>query len=227
MPLFYDWTMILILPALALSIWAQSRVKSAFAKYSRVATVKHMNGADVAKAILRYNGINDVSVRQIGGTLSDHYDPRNKVVSLSNPIYEGTSVAAVAIAAHECGHAIQHNRAYAPLTFRSVMFPLVNLSSQAAIPLFFIGMLFSMVYLLDIGIILFSVSVLFHVVTLPVEFDASARALKQIDEYGFLTEDERKGAKKVLTAAALTYIAAAAMSALQLIRLIIIRGRRN
>lgn len=227
MPLFFDWTMVLILPALVLSMWAQSKVRRAFAKYSKVRTDKNISGAEVARAILRYNGITDVSVRQIGGTLSDHYDPRNKVVSLSNAIYEGTSVASVAIAAHECGHAIQHNRSYAPLTFRSAMFPVVNLSSQAAIPLFFLGMVLSMVHLLDLGIILFSVSVLFHLVTLPVEFDASARALKQIDEYGFLGTTERQGAKKVLTAAALTYIAAAAMSALQLVRLIIIRGRRD
>ncbi len=227
MPLFFDWTMVLILPALILSMWAQGKVKSAFAKYSRISNAKNMSGADVARAILRYNGINDVRVQQIGGVLSDHYDPRKKVVSLSSSNYEGTSIASVAIAAHECGHAIQHNKSYAPLTFRSAMFPVVNLSSQAAIPLFFIGMLFSMVYLLDIGIILFSVSVLFHLVTLPVEFDASARALRQIDEYGFLLEDEKRGAKKVLSAAALTYVAAAAMSALQLLRLIIIRGRRD
>ncbi len=227
MPLFYDWTMILILPALALSMWAQAKVKSSFAKYSRIPTRKHMTGAQVAEAILRNNGIYDVQVRPVGGFLSDHYNPSSKTVSLSKEIYSGTSISSVAIAAHECGHAIQHNRAYIPLTLRSAIFPVVNISSQAAIPLFFIGMLLKSVHLLDLGIILFSASVLFNVITLPVEFDASARALKQIDEYGFLVEDERRGAKKVLTSAALTYVAAAAMAAMQLLRLILIRGSRD
>ncbi len=227
MPLFFDRTMILIIPALLLSMYAQAKVRSAFKRFSQIPNSKNITGAEVAKAILKNNGITDVHVTQVGGMLSDHYDPRNKKVALSNDIFNGKSIAAIAIAAHECGHAIQHNKSYMPLTFRSVIFPVVNISTRVSIPLFIVGMLMSSEYLLDLGIILFSVSVLFHVVTLPVEFNASSRALKQIDEYGYLTNNERAGAKKVLTAAALTYVAATAMSAMQLLRLILIRRSRD
>ncbi len=227
MPLFFDKTMLLIIPALILTLYAQSKVQSTFKKFVRVQSSRHMTGAEVARMILRNNGITDVQVGQVSGVLSDHYDPQSKKVALSSDIYFGTSISSVAIAAHECGHAIQHNQSYAPLTFRSAMFPVVNISTRAAVPMFFLGILMSSVHLLDLGIILFSFSVLFHMVTLPVEFNASARALRQIDEYGFLNPDERNGAKKVLSAAALTYVAAASMSVLQLLRLILIRNSRD
>lgn len=227
MPLFWDPTMILILPALILSLYAQSKVKSSYVKYAKIRTQKSITGAEVARSILRRNGIFDVEVEMVQGQLSDHYDPRAKKVRLSSSIYQDTSIASVAVAAHECGHAIQHQKGYGPLKFRSAFFPVVALSSKAAFPLLFLGMVIRSAGLMDVGIVLFAAGVLFHLVTLPVEFDASARAIVQINENGLLMDNEVAGAKKMLNAAAMTYVAAAAMSALQLLRFIILRNSRD
>lgn len=225
--MYWDPTMVLIIPALILTMIAQSRVQSAYRKYSRVGTRRGMTGAEVAMHILRRNGLNDVGVELTHGTLSDHYDPRTRTVRLSAGIYRGNSVASVAVAAHECGHAIQHHLGYVPLSFRSAFFPVVNLSSKAAVPLLFLGLILGNVGFMNIGIVLFSAVVVFHLVTLPVEFNASSRAISQIYDNGFLMDDEIQGARKVLNAAALTYVASAAMAALQLLRFIILRNSRD
>lgn len=225
--MFWDPTMILIIPALILTMIAQSRVQSAYQKYSRVRNMRGMTGAEAAMHILRRNGLNDVSVEVSHGTLSDHYDPRSRTVRLSPGIYQGTSIASIAVAAHECGHALQHHMGYAPLSFRSAFFPVVNISSKAAMPLLLLGFIMGNIGLIDVGIILFSAAVVFHLVTLPVEFNASSRAIVQIEDNGFLMDEEVDGARKMLNAAALTYVAAAATAALQLLRLIILRNSRD
>ncbi len=225
--MFWDPTMILLIPAMILTMIAQSRVKSAYQKYSQVRSMKGMTGAEVAMHILRRNGLNEVNVEQTGGTLSDHYDPRSRTVRLSAGIYQGNSIASIAVAAHECGHALQHHLGYAPLNFRSAFFPVVNISSKAAMPLLFLGFFIRSVGMMNIGIVLFSVVVIFHLITLPVEFNASSRAIVLIEENGFLADDEVGGAKKVLNAAALTYVASAAMAAIQLLRFIILRNSRD
>ena len=225
--MFWDPTMILIIPALILTMIAQSRVQSAYRKYSNVRNMRGMTGAEAAMQILRRNGLSDVNVELTHGTLSDHYDPRTRTVRLSAGIYQGNSIASIAVAAHECGHAMQHHMGYVPLSFRSAFFPVVNISSKAAMPLLFLGFFIRSVGMMNIGIVMFSVVVIFHLITLPVEFNASSRAIVQIDENGFLAEDEVGGAKKVLNAAALTYVASAAMAALQLIRFIILRNSRD
>ncbi len=221
---FYDPTMILLLPAIGLAIWAQMRVKSAFKKFSKVKSTQGISGAKVAEYLLQHNGITDVKVEPVEGTLSDHYDPRTKKVKLSTENYNGTSLAALAVSAHEVGHAIQHNTGYFPLQVRHSILPATNLGSWAAFPLFFIGFFFQYPMLMDIGIIFFAGVVLFHFVTLPVEFNASTRALSILESQGLLVSTEITGAKKVLNAAALTYVAATAVSLIHLIRLIILRG---
>jgi len=225
--MFWDPTMILIIPALILTMIAQNRVQSAYRKYSKVRNMRGMTGAEAAMHILRRNGLHDVKVEMTQGTLSDHYDPRSRVVRLSPGIYQGNSIASIAVAAHECGHAIQHHMGYVPLSFRSAFFPVVNLSSKAAVPIIILGFFLQSVGLMDVGIILFSVVVVFHLITLPVEFNASSRAIVQIEENGFLAVEEVSGAKKVLNAAALTYVASAAMAAMQLLRFIILRNARD
>lgn len=225
--MFWDPTMILIIPALILTMVAQSRVQSAYQKYSKIRNMRGMTGAEAAMHILRRNGLSDVKVEMTHGTLSDHYDPRARVVRLSPGIFKGNSIASIAVASHECGHALQHHMGYAPLSFRSAFFPVVNISSKAAIPLLFIGLLIRSAGLMNVGIILFSAVVVFHLVTLPVEFNASSRAMVQIEENGFLSMEEVSGAKKVLNAAAMTYVASAAMAALQLLRFIILRNSRD
>lgn len=225
--MFWDPTMILIIPALILTMVAQSRVQSAYQKYSKIRNMRGMTGAEAAMHILRRNGLSDVKVEMTHGTLSDHYDPRSRVVRLSPGIFKGNSIASIAVASHECGHALQHHMGYAPLSFRSAFFPVVNISSKAAIPLLFIGLLIRSAGLMNVGIILFSAVVVFHLVTLPVEFNASSRAMVQIEENGFLSMEEVSGAKKVLNAAAMTYVASAAMAALQLLRFIILRNSRD
>jgi Zn-dependent membrane protease YugP len=225
--MFWDPTMILIIPALILTMIAQSRVQSAYQKYSRIRNMRGMTGAEAAMHILRRNGLNDVKVEATHGTLSDHYDPRTRTVRLSAGIYQGNSIASIAVAAHECGHALQHHLGYVPLSFRSAFFPVVNISSKAAMPLLLLGFFLRSAGLMDVGIVLFSAVVIFHLITLPVEFNASSRAIVQIEENGFLAMDEIGGAKKVLNAAALTYVASAAMAALQLLRFIILRNSRD
>lgn len=229
--MFFDPTMLIIIPAAILSFYAQSKVSSTFNKYSRVASVKGYTGADVARQLLSMAGINDVSVEHIRGNLTDHYDPAHKVLRLSDSVYGSRSVAALGVAAHETGHAIQHNVGYVPLAFRSAIFPLVNISSKLSSPLIMIGLIFGFMkgsnFLLLAGIFLFSAVVLFQFVTLPVEFNASSRAIKLLEEHSFLTPQEIKPAKKVLSAAALTYVAAAAVALSNILRLLLIFSRRN
>jgi len=221
---FWDPTFFLLIPALILAFYAQIRVKNAFREQSKIRNAYGLTGYQAAVELLRMNGISDVEVEEVQGSLSDHYDPRSKKVRLSSDNYRNPSLASVSVAAHEVGHAIQHATGYFPLKLRHSILPVTSLGSWAAFPLFFIGFLFRTPLLMDIGILFFAGVLIFHVVTLPVEFDASSRAMKQLQSHGFLTAVEVTGAKKVLNAAALTYVAAAAMAALQLVRLIFLRG---
>ena len=228
---YFDPTYILIIIAAIISLIAQWRVNSAFSKYSRVASMSGMTGAQAARMILQSNGINDVSVQKISGKLTDHYNPSTKVLNLSESVYGSTSVAAIGVAAHECGHAIQHARGYFPLSLRTALVPVANIGSQLSWVFIIVGAILSFNQtLITIGIIMFSAAVLFQLVTLPVEFNASARALEQLESNGILYRDEVSQTRKVLSAAALTYVAAAATAILQLLRLIILfggRGRRD
>ena len=228
---YFDPTYILIISAAIISLIAQWRVNSAFSKYSRVASMSGMTGAQAARMILQSNGINDVSVQRISGKLTDHYNPSTKVLNLSESVYGSTSVAAIGVAAHECGHAIQHARGYFPLSLRTALVPVANIGSQLSWVFIIVGAILSFNQtLITIGIIMFSAAVLFQLVTLPVEFNASARALEQLESNGILYRDEVSQTRKVLSAAALTYVAAAATAILQLLRLIILfggRGRRD
>ena len=224
----FDRTYILLIIGMLLSLAASAKLKSTFAKYRRIRSASGLTGAEAAARILRAAGITDVQIRAIPGSLTDHYDPRTKTVSLSQDIYGQTSLAAVGVAAHECGHAIQHAVQYAPLEMRSAIVPVANLGSSLSWPLFLIGLLAGIRPLTTAGIVLFSLAVLFQLVTLPVELNASSRALRMLEGTGILGVSETKGARKVLTAAALTYVAALAASILQLLRLLILAGgRRN
>lgn len=220
-----DPTYILIIIAAIISLIAQGLVKSTFSRYSRVAGARGITGAQAAEIILRANGINDVTVQRVSGSLTDHYDPRTKTVNLSETVYNKTSVAAVGVAAHECGHAIQHDVGYVPLTFRSALVPVANIGSQLSWVFIILGLILSYNHtLITIGILMFSLAVLFQLVTLPVEFNASSRALEQLEAQGILDRGEIGGTRKVLSAAALTYVASAATAILQLLRLIILFG---
>lgn len=229
---YFDWTMLLLIPAFILTLVAQSKVKSAYRRYLRVPVRNGMTGAQAARRILDLNGLTDVPVGQVGGELSDHYDPSKRSVSLSQDVYGGATVASVAIAAHECGHAIQHQTGYSLLVIRNAIAGPVSFVSMASWPLLIIGILLIQAgrlstgnLIFDIGVIAFAAVVLFHLVTLPVELNASSRALKIIEEEGIVAAEERAGAKKVLSAAALTYVAALAMAVAQLLRLLLLRGR--
>lgn len=225
---YYNSSYLLVLIGAVLCIWAQFKVKSTFNKYAQVRSRTGMTGAQAAQRILQMSGIYDVRIEHIGGSLTDHYDPANKVLRLSDTVYGSTSVAAIGVAAHECGHAVQHDKGYAPLQIRSALVPAANIGSKAGIPLIFLGALLGMNQtLIQIGIWVFALAVLFQVVTLPVEFNASGRALAMLGNYGMLERDEVSGCKKVLRAAALTYVAAAASAILQLLRLVLMFGRRN
>ncbi len=225
---YFDWTMILVIPGLLLGIWAQTRVSSAFQKYSRVATRSGQSAQSVARSLLDRSGCGMVSVDQVSGSLTDHYDPRSNTLRLSTDVYGSGSVAAIGVAAHECGHAMQQHEGYAPLKLRSAIVPVVNIGSNLYFPIFLLGLLFSWEPLVYVGIGCFALTLLFSLVTLPVEFNASGRALRALREGGYLSNDELDGAKKVLDAAALTYVAAAISSLLQLVRLLIIaRSRRD
>ncbi len=226
---FFDPTWIIILPALILSLWAQANVNSTFARFSRVSNRRGMTGYDAARRILDMNGLQNVAIEHIAGNLTDHYDPRSNTVRLSDSVYGSSSVAAIGVAAHEVGHAVQHAVGYTPIKVRNAIVPVVNLCSQLAMPLFILGLIFSssLFMLTDVGIILFSAAVLFHIVTLPVEINASRRALSTLESSYMLEGEEIGGAKKVLSAAAMTYVASAAMALLQLLRLIAIRDRRR
>ena len=221
---YYDWTYILVLIGVVLSLLASSQVKGTFAKYSKIRSYSGMTGREAAEQILRRNGIYDVQVTHIAGNLTDHYDPRNKTLALSDPVYNSTSVAAIGVAAHECGHAIQHQKGYGPLVLRSTLVPAANIGSSLSWPIFVAGLIFSMRPLLMLGILLFGLAVIFQLVTLPVEFNASSRAIRILEGNGMLGESEITGAKKVLRAAAMTYVASLASSILQLLRLVILAG---
>lgn len=225
--IYYDPTIILLVPAMILSICSQLKINSAYSKYSKVRTESGHTGAETAREILDRNGLSSVRIEKIAGKMSDHYDPGSRVLRLSYEVYDGKTIASNAIAAHEVGHAIQHAKGYSPMTFRDSMVPVVNISSRASLPIFLMGMLFSMGFLLDVGIILFSVAVLFHIVTLPVEFNASRRAIAALEDNGILSDKEIYPGKKMLNAAALTYVAATASAVSQLIRLIVLRNSRR
>lgn len=223
----FDPTYILLIIGMLLSLAASAGMKSTFSKYRRIRSASGLTGAQTAERILRVAGITDVAVVPVSGSLTDHYDPRNKQVRLSEDVYNRNSLAAVGVAAHECGHAIQHARNYAPLNLRSAIVPVANIGSTLSWPLFLAGLIFSIEPLLTLGILLFSLAVLFQLVTLPVEFNASSRALKMLEGTGILGNQEISGTRKVLFAAAMTYVAALASSILQLLRLIILAGGRD
>jgi len=226
-PFFFDPTFLLLIPALILAGWAQLKVKGTYDRYSRIAARNGLTAKDVARRILDANGLRNIPVERIAGSLTDHYDPKAKTLRLSETVYSSPSIAAIGVAAHEAGHALQDAEAYAPLKLRNSIVPVVNLGSGLAFPLFFIGFLFGTPLLMDVGILFFLGVLLFHLVTLPVEYNASGRALRILDSTGILAADEMKGARAVLNAAALTYVAATVMAALQLVRLLMLRGMRN
>lgn len=224
----FDWTILLLVGGFILTAIVSGQLKTTTAKYSRIQSKSGLTGAQAASAILRAAGITDVSIRSIQGQLTDHYDPRSKTVNLSESSYASTSLTGVGVAAHECGHAIQHATGYAPLQVRSAIVPVANIGSSLSWPIFLVGLLAGIPMLTTVGILLFSAAVVFQLVTLPVELNASSRALKMLQGTGIMQPDELSGSKKVLKAAAMTYVAALASSVLQLLRLIIIaRGRDN
>ena len=218
--------MMIVIPAMLLAMWAQSNVKSTFKKYLKVRNNTGKTGFEAARTILDRNGLSDVKIERVAGSLSDHYDPRSRILRLSNDVYAGQSIASVSVAAHEAGQALQHANAYTPLQIRGAMFPAVNFASKAAWPLAIIGFLI-IPPLIDIGILLFTIVVMFQLVTLPVELNASSRAIVEMENHGIIGSDENGAARKVLKAAALTYIAAAAVAVANLLRLIILRGSRD
>lgn len=221
----YYGTYILVAIGAAITLYASNKVKSTYAKYASVAATCGLTGAQVAEKILRSQGINDVSVGQVSGSLTDHFNPGKKVVNLSESVYANRSIAAIGVAAHECGHAVQHKEGYFPIKFRTMFVPVANLGTKLGMPILIIGFALSSVsVLVPIGIILFSFGVIFHLITLPVEIDASKRALVILEQEGILHSNEISGAKEVLSAAAMTYVAAAASSLLQLIRIILVYG---
>jgi uncharacterized protein len=227
--MFFDPTMLLLVPVLIFAFWAQSRVKSTFAKYSKVPASSGMTGEELAVRLLRDGGLPDVKVEHVAGDLSDHYDPRAKVLRLSDSTFGNRSVAALGVTAHEVGHAIQHKEAFATFQLRQSIVPVANLGSTLAFPLFFIGWIMgrSGGFMMDLAILLYVGAVLFTVITLPVEFNASARALVLLRDRGYLVQSENDQARQVLRAAAMTYVAATAMAVLQLVRLLILRGERR
>ena len=227
---YFDPTYILVIIGAILSIWASSRVNGTYAKYSRVRSMTGMTGAEAARRILDYNGLTSVRIEHVRGNLTDHYKPRNKTLGLSDTVYNSASVAAIGVAAHECGHAVQHSVGYAPLSIRGALVPVANFGSMAAWPLIIIGLFMNgqtAALFINLGILLFSAAVLFQLVTLPVEFNASHRAVRVLETSGMLYPDEVGSVKKVLGAAALTYVASAASMILQLLRLLILTGGRR
>lgn len=224
---YYDPTYILVLIGALLSLWASARVNSTYNKYAKVYSRSGLTGAEAAQQILKNAGIYGVRVEHVSGNLTDHYDPKAKVLRLSDSVYGSRSVAAVGVAAHECGHAIQDNVGYAPLRLRSAFVPIANLGSKISLPLIILGFFIGLTPFIEIGIWMFVLAVLFQIITLPVEFNASSRAVQLVDSLGILRGDEVDGTRKVLGAAALTYVAAAAASILQLARLIILFGGRR
>ncbi|MGN1026141.1 MAG: zinc metallopeptidase [Faecousia sp.] len=235
MPYYYgfDWTyVVLVLPCLILSMWASANVNSTFKKYSSQLSSRRITGAEAAQRVLMANGVQGVKIQRISGNLTDHYDPRTNVIRLSDNVYDNTSTAAIGVACHEAGHAVQYAQSYAPIKLRAAVIPVTNLGSKLAMPLILIGILLSYLgnfsyMLVYAGIACFGLSLVFQLVTLPVEFNASRRAMAAISSGNLLTEEEQKGARKTLTAAALTYVAATATALAQLLRLIVLFGGRN
>ncbi|MBE7062430.1 MAG: zinc metallopeptidase [Ruminococcaceae bacterium] len=229
MPYFYyDPTYLIVLPAILLAFYAQFKVQSTYTKFSQVQNRRGMTGAEVARRILDRNGLQHVRVERVSGNLTDHYDPRADVVRLSDGVYNSATIAAVGVAAHEVGHAVQHSSGYTPIKLRNTVLPVAQIGSTLAFPLVLLGFIFSgFEVLIPVGIVLYAAVVAFQLVTLPVELNASRRALNTVYEIGFLDGEETKGAKKVLSAAALTYIAAATSAILQLLRLLLLAGRRG
>ena len=223
---YYDPTYFLLIPGLLLALYAQFKVTSAFNQWKQVPSRIGMTGAQIARAILDSNGCRDVAVERVSGSLTDHYDPENGVLRLSSEVYGSHSIAALGVAAHEAGHAIQDAQDYKPMRIRTNLVPIANIGSQMALPLFMLGLIMSWEPLTKIGIFAFAFSVLFYLVTLPVEFNASSRAVTVLAS-GFLPDDEVKGVKAVLSAAALTYVAAALQAALQLLRLVLLANSRR
>lgn len=231
-----DVTYILVLIGAVLCLLASSRVNSTYSKYSRVRSRSGITGAEAAARILRMSGIHDVQITHVRGNLTDHYDPKNKVLRLSDSVYGSTSVAAIGVAAHECGHAVQHQKGYLPLKIRSALVPAANIGSKFGIPIVILGLILGIGFelpgggyfsLAEIGVWVFALAVLFQIVTLPVEFNASGRALRMLGDYGIMGSDEVSDCRRVLSAAALTYVAAAASAILQLLRLLLLSGRRR
>lgn len=227
-PFFYDWTYLLLIPALILSMWAQFRVSSTFSRFSKVRASSGMTATQMAEQLLHAEGVYDVSVERTRGNLTDHYDPKNMVLRLSDSTANSTSVAALGVAAHEAGHVLQHRDGYAPLMLRTAAVPVVNIGSNLSWPLFLVGLIVSWEPLVYAGIALFALAVLFALITLPVEFNASKRALAALEANGYLQPgEEMRGARKVLSAAAMTYVASAFMAIMQLLRLLAIAGVRR
>ena len=234
MPYFYfDWTyMVLVLPCIILSLWASSNVKSTFNRYSKQYSSRRITGADAANRVLSANGVTGVRIERVSGNLTDHFDPKTNVIRLSDSVYDSTSTAAIGVACHEAGHAVQYACSYAPIRLRAAVIPVTNFGSRIAMPLILLGVLLSafmeasytLVYL---GIACFGLSLVFQLITLPVEFNASRRAMQAIEQVNILTDEEQKGARKTLTAAALTYVAATAVALSQLLRLLVIFGGRR
>lgn len=229
--MFYiDWTyIVLVLPFMILSLVASAKVNSSFKKYSEVHSKRGLSAVDAARRVLQANGVTDVAIEQVSGHLTDHFDPKANVIRLSDSVYGSTSVAAIGVACHEAGHAVQHAVGYVPVKVRTAIVPITNIGSKLSIPLIFIGIALSYLgefysYIAYVGVALFSLCVIFQLVTLPTEFNASRRAIKALSENGILDEQELKGAKKVLSAAAMTYVAALAVAIMQLLRLLIIVG---
>jgi len=225
--MFYDPTFLLLIPALLLALYAQFKVQSTYAKYSKVANIRGYTGAQVARYLLDDYRLQNISVEQVAGELTDHYDPRAQKLSLSQSVYSSSSVAALGVAAHEAGHAIQDAKAYAPLKIRNGLVPVTSLGTTLAFPLFLLGLFMGYPIFMDLGIVLFSLAVVFSVITLPVEFNASRRAIQVLANGHFLNAKELPMAKEVLNAAALTYVAATAMAVLNLVRLLMLRSQRD
>ncbi len=228
-PMYFDWTYLLVIVGIVLSMIASSRVKNTFAQYSKVYAVRGMTGAQAAQYILRQEGITDVTIGRIAGNLTDHYDPRSKTLRLSETVYGSTSVSAISVAAHECGHAVQDARGYLPLALRTAIVPIANFGGHLSWPLVILGIILGGIpILIKVGVLLFAAVVAFHLITLPVEFNASSRALKGLEASGILQGEENTFARKVLGAAALTYVASAAAMSLQFLRLLLLtRGYRR
>jgi Predicted Zn-dependent protease len=227
---YFDYTyFVYIVPALIVTMIAQFRVKSTFEKYSRISTAKNMTGAQAASSVAQFGGAPGVQVQRISGSLTDHFDPRDNTISLSDQVYASTSIAALGVAAHEAGHAIQHAQGYLPNKIRTVLVPITNFGSRLAVPLIIVGLFLPVQYdfVVNLGIALYSFAVLFQLATLPVEFNASFRAIRALDEAGILYPDELEGAKKVLRAAAMTYLAASFTSIMSLLRLLVLAGNRR